>query len=68
MKGCLYDNTVTEATFKIIKTESVRQIKLDNLEHLTLGFSDYVNLFNKLRIHGALGHVSLIEYKQTAVP
>ena len=24
MKGCLYDNTVAEATFKVLKTEFVR--------------------------------------------
>ncbi|WP_082860605.1 IS3 family transposase [Domibacillus aminovorans] len=27
-------------------------MKFDSLEHLILEFSDYVNWFNKLRIHG----------------
>ncbi|OES45446.1 IS3 family transposase [Domibacillus iocasae] len=39
-------------TFKVIKTEFISQMKFDSLEHLTLEFSDYVNWFNKLRIHG----------------
>ncbi|MGG0741571.1 transposase, partial [Niallia taxi] len=67
MKGCPYDNAVAEATFKIIKTEFISQIKFDSLEHLTLEFSDYVNWYNKLRIHGTLGYVSPIDYKQSSL-
>ncbi|MGG0740541.1 IS3 family transposase [Niallia taxi] len=62
MKGCQYDNAVSESTFKIIKMELIRQMKFDSLEHLTLEFSDYANWFNKLRIHGTLGYVSLIDF------
>lgn len=58
MKDCPYDNAVAEATFKIIKTEFISQMKFDSLEYLTLEFSDYVNWYNKLRIHGTLGYVS----------
>lgn len=43
MKSCPYDNAMAEATFKIIKTEFVRQMRFDSLNHLTLEFSDYVN-------------------------
>ncbi|KIL77795.1 Mobile element protein [Bacillus badius] len=67
MKGCPYDNAVAEATFKMIKTEFVQQIKFDRLEHLTLEFSDYVNWFNKLRIHGTLGYLSPIEYNRASL-
>jgi putative transposase len=67
MKGCPYDNAVAEATFKIIKTEFVHQMTFDSLELLTLEFSDYVNWFNKLRIHGTLGYLSPIEYKQSSL-
>lgn len=67
MKGCPYDNAVAEATFKIIKTEFVHQMKFNSLEHLTLEFSDYVNWFNKLRIHGTLGCVSPIEYRRSSL-
>ncbi|WP_375337607.1 IS3 family transposase [Domibacillus sp. PGB-M46] len=64
MKGCSYDNTVAEATFKIIKTEFIHQMKFDSLEQLRLEFSDYVNWFNKLHIHGTPGKVSPLEYKK----
>ena len=67
MKGCPYDNAVAEATFKIIKTEFISQMKFDSLEYLTLEFSDYVNCYNKLRIHGTLGYVSPIDYKQSSL-
>ena len=42
-------------------------MKFDSLEHLTLEFSDYVNGYNKLRIHGTLGYVSPIDYKQSSL-
>ncbi|KIL77066.1 Mobile element protein [Bacillus badius] len=67
MKGRPYDHAVAEATFKIIKTEFVQQIKFDSLEYLTLEFSDYVNWFNKLRIHGTLDYLSPIEYKRASL-
>jgi putative transposase len=67
MKGCPSDNAVAEATFKIIKTEFVSQMTFNSLEQLTLEFSDYVNWFNKLRIHGTLGYVSPIEYKRLSL-
>ncbi|WP_396120271.1 IS3 family transposase [Domibacillus indicus] len=51
----------------MIKTEFVSQMKFDSQEHLALEFSDYVNWFNKLRIHGTLGYVSPIEYKQSSL-
>ncbi|WP_083711241.1 IS3 family transposase [Domibacillus epiphyticus] len=41
--------------------------EFDSLKHLTLEFSDYVNWFNKLRIHGTLGYVSPIEYKRSSL-
>jgi transposase InsO family protein len=63
IKGCSYDNAVAEATFKIIKTEFVHQMTFDSLEHLTIESRDYVNWFNKVRIHGTLGYVSPVEYK-----
>lgn len=34
MKGCLYDNAIAEATFKIIKTEFIHQMSFHSLQHL----------------------------------
>ncbi len=64
MKGCPYDNAVAEATFKIIKTEFVKGKHFASLEDLTRELQDYVHWFNHIRIHGTLGYISPIEYKQ----
>lgn len=63
MKGCPYDNAVAEATFKIIKTEFVRNYHFENLEELNVELTNYVNWFNKKRIHSTLGYLSPFEYK-----
>ncbi|MXQ53153.1 IS3 family transposase [Shimazuella alba] len=47
-------NAAAKATFKIIKTEIVPEV-FDNLKQLTIEFRDYVNWFNKFRIHGNIG-------------
>ncbi|WP_225446648.1 IS3 family transposase [Paenibacillus rhizovicinus] len=58
-KGCPYDNAVAEATYKIMKTEFVNQMNFQSLRHLELELNDYVNWFNKHRIHGTLGYMTL---------
>lgn len=58
MKGCPYDNAVAEATFKIIKTEFTKNYHFQTLEELELQLADYVNWFNKFRIHSTLGYLS----------
>lgn len=40
MKGCPYDNTMTEATFKIFKIESANRAHFSSLEKLTLELND----------------------------
>jgi putative transposase len=66
-KGCPYDNAVAEATYKIMKTEFVSQINFQSLRHLELELSDYVNWFNKHRIHGTLGYMTPVQYRQEAL-
>ncbi|WP_412973470.1 IS3 family transposase [Niallia circulans] len=61
MKGCPYDNAVAEATFKIIKTEFIKERHFTSLEELSRELYDYVNWFNYIRIHGTLGYLSPIE-------
>lgn len=62
-KGNPYDNSVAEATFKIIKTEFVMGKNFKSIDELKLSLYDYVNWFNNERIHGSLGYLSPIEYK-----
>lgn len=62
-KGCPYDNAVAEATFKIIKTEFVKNQTFTNLNALKLQLADYVNWFNNHRIHFSLGYLTPVEYQ-----
>ncbi|MFC5700937.1 IS3 family transposase [Cohnella faecalis] len=63
-KGCPYDNAVAEATFKIFKTEFVKQRHFHNLQQLQLELDDYVHWFNHHRIHGTLGYRTPVEARQ----
>ena len=51
-----YDNAVAEATFKLIKTEFVRDEAFADLDELKLKLWDYVNWYNHHRIHSTLGY------------
>lgn len=64
MKGCPYDNAVAEATFKVFKTEFANGAHFTSLEQLVLELNDYVHWFNNVRIHGTLGYVTPVEFKQ----
>jgi len=46
LKGCPYDNAVSEATFKIIKAEFARNRHFDSLEQLENEMQKYVKWFN----------------------
>lgn len=64
MKGCPYDNAVAEATFKVFKTEFANGAHFASLEQLALKLHDYVHWFNNIRIHGTLGYLTPVEFKQ----
>ena len=63
-KGCPYDNAVAEATFKVIKTEFVWNEQFESLEELKLKLWDYVNWYNRYRIHSSLGYQTPIQFKE----
>ena len=64
-KGNPYDNAVSEAINKIIKTEFIYQNKFKTLEELKLGLAEYVYWYNNIRIHGSIGYNTPIEYRDT---
>lgn len=64
MKGCPYDNAVAEAMFKVFKTEFANQAHFSSLEQLALELNDDVHWFNTIRIHGTLGYLTPVEFKQ----
>ena len=67
MKGCPYDNAVTEATYKGIKTEFVNQHLFVTQEQLVYEFADFINWYNNHRIHSSLGYLSLVEYRKNTL-
>lgn len=67
MKGCPYDNAVAEATYKIMKTEFIHQMSFHSLQHLELALYDYVNWFNKHRLHGTLGYLTPVQFRQQSL-
>ena len=62
-KGSPYDNAVAEAFNKVVKTEFIYKNKFKNLNQLKLELSEYIYWYNNLRIHGALGYLSPVEYR-----
>jgi len=67
MKGCPYDNAVAEATYKIIKTEFVKNKVFGSLEELKIELADYVNWFNNFRIHSSLDYLTPKEYRENTL-
>ncbi|MCM3390740.1 IS3 family transposase (plasmid) [Ureibacillus chungkukjangi] len=67
MKGCPYDNAVAEAMFKVFKTEFANGAHFASLEQLALELNDYVHWFNNIRIHGTLGYLSPVEFKNRSL-
>lgn len=63
-KGCPYDNAVAEAAFKVIKTEFTFNRVFLTLEELELSLFDYVNWYNNHRIHGSLGYLTPVQYRE----
>ena len=59
----LYDNAVVQVIFKIIKTEFAFNRIFTNFSEFKLSLFDYVNWYNNERIHGSLGYLTPITYK-----
>ena len=63
-KGCPYDNAVAEATFKIIKTEFIWNERFHDIEELRLKLWDYVNWYNRHRLHSSLGYQTPVQFRE----
>lgn len=62
-KGCPYDNAVSEATFKTIKTEFIYANTFETLLQLKQEFAAYVYWYNHIRMHSSLGYISPVMFK-----
>lgn len=49
---------------KLMKTKFVYQNKFETLEELQLELAEYVYWYNNLRIHGSLGYLTPMEYRE----
>lgn len=63
-KGTPLDNAVNESTNHILKTEFIYQNKFQTLEELRVLLFDYIHWYNTKRIHGSIGYMSPIAYRQ----
>lgn len=66
-KGNPYGNAVSEATFEILKIELINSLHFNNLEQLEFEHFDYVHWYNNIRMHGTLGYVSPVSYRNSAL-
>ena len=66
-KGCPYDNAVAEAAFKIVKPEFIWNETFSNLNELKLKLWDFVNRYNRHRLHGSLGYLTPVEYRKNTL-
>ena len=64
-KGCPYDNPVAEATYSIFKAEFVAGSSFGLLKEPERTLNDYVLCYNNVRIHGSLGYLSPVAYRQS---
>lgn len=63
-KGTPLDNAVIESTNHILKTEFIYQNKFQTLSELEVKLFDYIHWYNHIRIHGSIGYVTPIAYRQ----
>ena len=67
LKGTPLDNAVAEATFKLVKTEFIYRRIFETPDQLAVEVADYVHWFNNIRLHGSLGYLSPIQFKQCSL-
>ena len=61
-KGNPWDNAVAEALYKILKTEFVSNKIFSSKYQLERELTDYINWYNKKRLHSSLGYVPPLDY------
>lgn len=63
-KGTPLDNAVNESTNHILKTEFIYQHKFTSLAELEIKLYDYIHWYNHIRVHGSIGYMAPIAYRQ----
>jgi transposase InsO family protein len=60
-KGNCWDNAVAESFFKTIKYEWLNRFKFTSSEQLYASIEDYIDWYNKERLHSFLGYLTPLE-------
>lgn len=64
IEGCLMTTLWLKRHSRYLKQNSLTKAHFTSLEQLALELSDYVHWFNNIRIHGTLGYLTPMEFKQ----
>lgn len=62
-KGCPYDNSVDGSANKMLQVGFVYRERFSTLRELQAKLSDYVNRYNRVRLHSTLGYMSPVEFR-----
>lgn len=62
-KGNCYDNAFMESFFGTLKTE-LEKTKFKNIEEARKFIFEYINWYNKERLHSSLGYMSPVDYSR----
>lgn len=60
-KGNCYDNAVAESFFHTLKTECLHHINLNTKEEAKATIANYINFYNRTRLHSSNGYQSPME-------
>ena len=63
-KGNCWDNAVAESFFKTIKHEWLYRFKFTSFNQLFDSVSDYINWYNRERLHSSLGYLTPLEMER----
>ncbi len=63
-KGNCWDNAVAESFFKTIKHEWLYRFKFTSFEQLVDSVNNYINWYNRERLHSSLGYLTPLEMER----
>jgi len=66
-KGNCYDNAHMESFFHTFKSEMYYTEKFRGIEEFKIRTKEYLQFYNKYRLHSSLGYISPVEYARTYV-